>query len=110
MRAKVKLAGGVSPCFVEILNGILQGSPLSVTLFTLLMDTLAEELERCDCDFPTIYGLLVCVLLFVDDIALPALSPLGCQRALSVLANLISLLDMKINVDKSEYVVFNNSP
>ena len=44
----------------------------------------------------------------MDDLAIPSLSPSGCQMALNVVAHVITMLDMTINADKSYYVVFNN--
>ena len=47
---RLKLMGKLSSEGLSLYDGILQGSPISVTLFGLLLDTIGECLEGGDFD------------------------------------------------------------
>jgi hypothetical protein len=90
--------------------GLRQGCVLSPTLFSVVINLVAEnvtELGRHGIQFiPGLIELLL--LLFADDIALISCSPVGLQCQLNVLHESCHQLDLTINTDKSKIMVFRH--
>ena len=50
--------------------GVKQGCPLSPTLFGIYIDKLEECLEKAGCVGPTLTGIVINIILYVNDIVL----------------------------------------
>lgn len=103
----VKLGGQRSESFTTT-QGVKQGDPLSPLLFGLFIEMLHELLSGVcasvgmDCGI----GKLVRDLLFADDAALVATTAEGLQRLLDTCDAFCTVFGMKVNVSKTEIVVF----
>jgi hypothetical protein len=67
-----------------------QGCPLSPTLFGIYIDKLEECLEKAGCVVPTLTGIVINLLLYVDDIVLMARSPHDLENQLRILKDFCS--------------------
>jgi hypothetical protein len=72
---------------------VKQGCPLSPTLFGIYIDKLEECLEKEGCVGPTITGIVINFLLYVDDILLMTRSPHDLENQLRILKDFFSNMD-----------------
>ena len=90
--------------------GVRQGCILSPTLFSMLINGLAESVNKNGKHgiqlLPGLMELLI--LLFADDIALISLSTMGLQHQLNILKSCCDRLHLSVNEDKSKIIVFRN--
>ena len=86
--------------------GVKQGDPLSPLLFGLFIDRCAEFIDT-RCLGVQVGGQRVKVMLYADDLVIVAESKDDLQSALHALGDFCEATSMKVNVDKSEVVVFN---
>jgi hypothetical protein len=73
--------------FIRSTIEVKEGYPLSPTLFGIYIDELGAFLHEHiqDSDECLIHQVLISIFIFVDDVVLLALSPMGLQRQLDVL-------------------------
>lgn len=87
--------------------GVRQGDPLSPLLFGLFIDRFEQFLDlRCPEEGVELGGRLLRMLLYADDMVLLSPNLRGLQRMLDVLHMFCRDTHMKVNVDKTEVVVF----
>jgi len=108
---QVKAGGGRRSEPFASVQGVRQGDPLSPTLFGLFIEILHELLTAtCRGTGPTIGQFLeVLELFYADDVILMATSPSGLQRQLDTLQRFCELFGMKVNVAKTEVIIFRRS-
>ena len=103
------VAGGVTDLFV-CPKGLKQGEITSPLLFSLFINEAATDIMKNGMHgvqmFPDI--LEIFILLFADDVALVSDTPRGLQNQLDVLARNSDALDLSVNLDKSNIIVFRN--
>jgi hypothetical protein len=80
--------------------GVKQGCPLSPTLFGIYIDKLEGCLEEVGCVSPTLAGIVIILLLYVDDIVLMVRSPYDLDKQLKILKDFFSSMGMTINTEK----------
>ena len=109
VKARVRAGGDVTECFL-CPRGVKQGEVCSPVLFSLFIDELAREMNE--------YGkhgvqllpdlLEICILMFADDVCLISDSVSGLQNQLNVLLKTAKTLELTVNLEKSNIVVFRN--
>jgi hypothetical protein len=89
--------------------GVLQGDPLSPTLFGVFIDCIMSYMRaRCpDIKVPTITERLLYGLLYADDLVLLSLDQASAQRQLDALHDFCREYGMSVNISKSATLVFN---
>ena len=104
--AAVRAGGGISEAF-RCLQGVQQGSPLSPLLFGLLIDVLDKVMRKVKGNHaPTLMFHDVPLLLFADDLVLMSTSEEGLQRLLNALQIFCENRRLRVNLVKTEVVVF----
>ncbi len=88
-------------------QGVRQGCPLSPLLFGLYLDALEGRLNSKECDASTLANVHVCLLLFVDDLALTSESEVGLQQQLDAFQQFCAERGLTVNVKKTKVMVFN---
>jgi hypothetical protein len=91
--------------------GVLQGDPLSPTLFGVFIDVIIQYIStRChDARVPTIAGQLLYGLLYADDLVLLSIDEHTTQQLLDALAAFCEEFGVTVNVTKSAAVIFNTT-
>jgi hypothetical protein len=69
---------------------VKQGCPLSPTIFGIYIDKLEYCLEKAGCVGPTLTGIVINFLVYVDDIILMARSPYDLENQLRILKDFFS--------------------
>jgi hypothetical protein len=69
--------------------GANQGCPFSPTLFGIYIDKLEDFLEEVGCVGPTLIGIVINLILYVDDIILIARSPHDLENHLRILKDFL---------------------
>jgi hypothetical protein len=115
VRLVVRVNGATAEPFASKV-GVKQGCPLSTELFGLFIETLADYIDEADRAWgpgqteiegaPSLGSLLVKLLLYADDASLMATSPERMQFLLRMLEDFCAAFGMKVNVSKSEMMVF----
>ncbi len=107
VKAKVKCGAKFSD-FISCTRGVKQGDTCSPVLFSLFINELALEIINngrhgaiLNPDFIELF-----IMLFADDIVLLSETVIGLQTQLNSLYNAASRLELKVNMDKSNIVVF----
>ena len=106
IRAAVKVGDRTSR-FVDVLQGVRQGCPLSPTLFNCFVDELADRLRQAGFHGEDI-NLTVECLMYADDIVLLAESGAKLQRLINVVDQLCRDWHLDINLKKSQAMVSSN--
>lgn len=88
--------------------GVKQGCPLSPTLFGIYIDKLERCLEEANCTGTTLAGIVIILLLYVDDIVLLARIPSHLHRQLRFLNDLCSNMGMSVNTDKTKVMIIKS--
>jgi hypothetical protein len=89
--------------------GVKQGCPLSPTLFGIYIDKLEECLEKEGCVGPTLTGIVINLLLYVDDIVLMARSPHDLENQLRILKDFCSNMGMTVNTYKTKVMIIKSN-
>ena len=99
--------GNVSELF-PCPTGVRQGCILSPTLFSMLINGLAETVNlNGKHGIQLLPGLMeLLILLFADDIALLSLTPIGLQHQLNILKTCCDRLHLTVNENKSKIMIF----
>ena len=114
VRTRPKFRGGLGPAF-DSTSGVWQGDPLSPLLFGIYIDRVEAHLARScpgvgahlDAHTP---GPPLQVLLYADDLVLLSRDRSGLQSLLDALHTFCATNGLRVNVDKTEAVVFGGRP
>ena len=91
-------------------KGLRQGEITSPLLFSMFINEIAEEVTQRGCHgvqfLPDMMELFI--LLFADDIVLLSDTVVGLQNQLNILASKAAELDLHVNLEKSNIVIFRN--
>jgi hypothetical protein len=91
-------------------SGVKQGDSCSPILFSIFINELAIEVIRQGKHGVTfmvdVFELFI--LLLADDVVLLSETPVGLQRQINNLERAATNLELKVNMDKSNIVVFRN--
>jgi hypothetical protein len=97
--ASVKIENLTSKPF-SISSGVRQGDPLAATIFNLTLDSVIKKLNlRGDFSFK-----LKQIVAYADDVALLARSLKALKEIFNKLQNVVTLLGLSINEDKTKYI------
>ncbi|CAC5412736.1 unnamed protein product [Mytilus coruscus] len=109
IKAKVKTTDGLSETFT-CNSAVRKGCTLSPWLFPMYINELAIEIGKSIGNGIFIYENFqnVMLLLFADDLALIADTPIHLQRRLNSFEKYCEKLNMTVNMDKSNIVVLKN--
>ncbi len=100
------LEEGLTPTFLCHI-GVKQGCPLSPLLFGLFIDGLEKRPNALEGDTPPMLGqLVVCLLLYANDLTLMSHTPVGLLKQLDVLQAFCYERQLTMNVKKTKVVVF----
>jgi hypothetical protein len=89
--------------------GVKQGCPLSPTLFDIYINKLEDCLEKAGCVGPTLTGIVINILLYVNDIVLMARSPHDLQNQLRILKDFCSNMGITVNIDKTKVMIIKSN-
>ena len=107
--AQIKLSNHISNKF-PIDKGTEQGHPLSPELFKVFINDLSIQLnELSDVAAPVLSNCPVNHLLWADDLVLLAQDLKSLQKLLNCLDNYVQLWELKVNIDKTNIMIFNTS-
>jgi hypothetical protein len=88
--------------------GIKQGCPLSPTLFDIYIDKLEDCLDDAGCVDPTLAGIIIILLLYVDHIVLMAKSPYDLGKQLIILKDFCCSMSMTVKNDKTKVMIIKS--
>ena len=107
VKAKVR-SGSKFTDLIRCTEGVKQGDVCSPLLFSLFINELALEIMQKGRHGLTLTPdvLEIFILLFADDIVLMSETVVGLQVQLNNLHNAATKLELKVNLDKSNIIVF----
>ena len=109
VKVRVRAGGELTDVFL-CPRGLKQGEVCSPVLFSLFINELTKDIIESGKHgiqlAPDLIELLI--LLFADDVVLLSDSVFGLQTQLNILFNTAKRLDLIVNLDKSNIVVFRN--
>ena len=85
---------------------VKQGCPLSPALFGIYIDKLEDCLEKEGCVGPTLIGIVINILLYVDDMVLMVRMPDDLENQLIILKDFCYNMGMTINTDKTKVNIY----
>ena len=92
-----------------ICNGVRQGGVLSSIFFNLYIDSVLSNISRmkigCKLGFISSN-----IIAYADDVVLLAPSASGLQLLIDNFCNLLSSLDLQVNINKTKCMIFNLKP
>jgi hypothetical protein len=101
-------ANGMCSEFFECPIGVRQGCVLSPSLFSIFINQLANHMKDGGRHgIQMLPGLLeLFILLFADDVALLATTPVGLQNQLNILEKCCTEMQLEVNIQKTKIMVF----
>lgn len=108
MIGRFRCPGGLSEAIASI-KGVKQGCPLSLTLFGLYIDEIAKFIDRGGGGGASLQGLLVSLMLYVNDIILMSDSWEGLQRHMNALGDFCTHRGLSENLRKTKVMIFHTS-
>ena len=110
-RASLNHAGNLSD-FFDILRGCRQGDPIASLLFILVVELLAIKLRNStDIKGYKIDNIIALLSLYADDATIFLEYDANTLRAtVAILENFFKLSGLKIQLEKSQVIVFGNLP
>ena len=103
-KSRVKWNSQLSNIF-ENLRGVLQGGVLSPTLFKIFLDDLVDYLDKNK--GVTVGDIMICYILFADDLVLVSETSTGLQHLLNGLEQFCKQWHMLVNLMKTNIMIFN---
>jgi hypothetical protein len=94
---------------IPIKRGVRQGDPISPTLFSIFINDLIYELKKLNCGI-SIGILIICALLYADDLVLISDSLEHLQKLLDCVKTFCSNWYMFVNISKTKIVSFIPKP
>lgn len=88
--------------------GAQQGGILSPNLFALFLNDLCDDLASLSSGFVILNNTRIRSLLYADDLILPSESKRGLRSSLAIFFDYAQKWGLKINVGKSNILVFRN--
>ena len=109
VRTKVRVRGDYTDSFL-CPRGLKQGETCSPVIFSLFINELTKDiLENGKHGLQLTPDLTqILILLFADDVALISDTVIGLQTQLNILFSVAKKLDLVVNLEKSNIVVFRN--
>ena len=103
-KSRVKWDSELGKIF-ENLRGVLQGGVLSPSLFKLFLSDISDYLDKNK--GVTIGDIIVCYILFADDLLLISETSTGLQKLINGLENYCFQWQILVNLTKTKISVFN---
>lgn len=94
--------------YIKCNIGVKRGCPLSPTLFGIYINKLEECLETAGYKGIELTGIIITLLLYVDDIVLLARSHDDLDKQLKILHVYYSKMGMTVNTDKTKVVIIKS--
>jgi hypothetical protein len=89
--------------------GVKQGCPLSPTLFGIYIDKLEDFLEKTGCVPPSLTGIVINIIIYVDDIILMERIPHDIENQIRILKDFCSNMGMTVNIDQTKVMIFKSN-
>ena len=107
VRARVRCGGKITD-YIECTSGVKQGDVCSPILFSLFINELTAEVVRNGRHGAQFVGdmLELFILLLADDVVLLSETVVGLQTQLNCLSRAANSLQLKVNLNKSNIIVF----
>jgi hypothetical protein len=98
------LVGNQASRAIQMRSGVRQGDALPAALFNLTMHSAIQKVEPSG----TIVNMTTQLLGYADDIALMGRNPIALKEIFSELAKGAKILGLKINENKTKYLIISN--
>ena len=89
----------------EKMKGVLQGGVLSPTLFKLFLNDISSYLDKNK--GVTVGDIIICYILFADDLILVSETSTGLQKLIDGLENYCEQWEVLVNLTKTKISIFN---
>ena len=104
--SQVLINGFLTPCF-PLRRGVRQGCPLSMLLFTIVIETLIRKLNATISGLSMFNERLVC-RAYADDVFVLITNPAEIYPTLNVLSNFQNVSGTSVNWTKSKYLALGS--
>lgn len=111
VKSAVRIDCGHITSYFSCNIGVKQGCILSPTLFSMFISELDKALnvpELCDIELCTNDATRTSLLMYADDLCIFSDSVIGLQRKLNILSQFCSTWGLKVNLQKTNVIVFRN--
>jgi hypothetical protein len=105
-RSKVRLNGKCTLYFITT-RGVKQGGQMSPTLFTIYVHPVIKKIIETNHGVHIQINLIICIILYADDILLSSNSFTGMRIMLKVIEEFGLQFEIKFNGDKTQLMVVN---
>ena len=106
-KAKIRTKEGESD-FFPFRKAVLQGETLSPKLWTIFLDDLVETMHKSKLLTCNVGKARIHLLIYADDIVLLSTNAPELQEKIDILKSYLEYNDLKINLKKTNLVVFRN--